>query len=167
MNRRVVIGLYVAAWATVLISVVFALNFAGVSLWLSLVLAYLLFVILNGSIAYRYRAHKLRLEGKQPPSYFTYLFFPSRFQSTVRVPRLIRVVLGIIVSLGGVLFLLMDVVLSLHLELSKVPHPIGTIILLLILALLGAGFLYVGVRLLIMNDDEMLFKRSRPSSKTP
>ena len=161
MNKRVAVGLYIAAWAGLSASVFFGLVRAGVPIWGSFVLAYLLFFILNGSIAYWYRARQVRLEGKHPPSYFMYLFFPAGFPISVRVPRLIRVVLGVVVSLGGASFVFIGIALAANLGSRNVPHPIGAVAILLILALLGTGFLYVGVRLFVVKNDEALFKRFR------
>ena len=45
--------------------------------------------------------------------------------------------------------------------LSQVPHPLGAVVLLLLLASLGAAFMYVGYRLLVMQNDEPLLRPRR------
>jgi len=158
---RIAAGLYLAAWTAIATAVIYVLVRAGQPLWLALALASLLFIFVNGSLAYGVRARQLRREGKQPPRYLVYLFFPRGVQSEVALPRPIRIILGIPIALGGALLLVFSCLMPLSTKLSQVPHPLGAVVLPLLLASLGAAFMYVGYRLLVMQNDEPLLRPRR------
>jgi hypothetical protein len=121
--------------------------------------AYLLFIFVNGSLAYRFRAQQLRREGKQPPSYLWYLFFPKGLRHTVVVPRLLRVLLGIVISVGGVLFVIGGTLMLKELEFSFILHSIRALAAVGVFFVLGLAFAFVGFRLMIVENDEPLFGR--------
>ena len=159
MNKRLSIGLYLVAWAAALASVVFGLMRAGAPFWLSVLLAYFLFIGLNGTLAYRHRVRQLAREGRRPPSYFKYLLTGGQgFKREVRVPPLVRLVLALIAAIGGTLFLLLALALTYKLVSSEVRDRLAGLAALVVTALLGAGFLYVGVRLFVVKAGEPLFK---------
>ena len=159
MNVRALTAIYVVFWAAVAGLVVIFMTRAGYSLWFAAVVAYLLFIFLNGSLAYRFRARQLRREGKQPPSYLAYLFFPKGLRHTVAVPRLVRILLGVIIAVGGVLFVIGAALMLKELEFSSMLHPIRTIAAVGVLIVLGSVFAIVGFRLIIVENDEPLFGR--------
>jgi len=156
MNPTVIRGAYLALWALVAAAVMYGVIAAGYSFWLAALLAYLLFFFVNGSLAYRYRARKLRQQGEEPPPFLVYLFFPKRvnFKDRVPLPRPFRILLGIFVFVGGGFLVLTGILLLFTLNPSQVPHPVGAVIALCVLAGIGVGIVYVGVRLIVMKNDE-------------
>lgn len=161
MNKRVVAALYFALLAAIVVSVAFFAVHAGCPFWLSGLLASLSFIFINGSLAYAHRARKLKMEGKPPPPYLMYLFFPEGISSTVQVPRLIRVILGLPVFLGGSALVLLDGLFLAHKNFSAILHSFGAIALHGVLMLFGAIFMYIGIRLFLVKDDERLFERGQ------
>src|SRR5258706_10748984 len=122
--HKLVVALYFAAWAAIAAGLIYLVTHAGHPFWIAATLAYLLFWVVNGSLVYVFRARQLRREGKQPPSYLMYLFFPKGVRQTVTVLRPLRVLLGILISLGGALFVIVGLMLA-GSEFSSMPHPIG------------------------------------------
>jgi uncharacterized membrane protein len=153
----VVTGIYFAIWAAVLTGVVYAVTNAGYSIWLGVALAYLLFLFLNGSLAYAFLVKKLRQEGKQPPSYVMYVIFPKGYPGHVAVARPIRVILGVVIMLGGTLMVFAGVTIPIS-DFKRMPHPVEAT---LMLVGLGAAFIYTGYRLTVMSDNDSLFRRSK------
>ena len=161
--HTLITALYFAVWAAVAAGLIYLVTDAGHPFWIAATLAYLLFWIGNGSLIYVFRARQLRREGKQPPSYLMYLFFPKGVRRTVTVPGPLRVLLGILISLGGALFVVVGLILA-GSEFSSMPHPIGAGAMVLVLLVLGAAFVYVGSRLI--NNESLLGRRQTKSSKT-
>src|SRR5436853_236903 len=79
MNKRLGLALaaYLALWAAVAGGIIYGIVRAGYSTWIAVAGAFLLFVFVNGSLAYRARVRQLRIEGKEVPRYLQYLFFPQ------------------------------------------------------------------------------------------
>jgi hypothetical protein len=157
MNTRVATGLYLVAWIVLSAGIVFGLVHAGISIWAAAALVYLVFTFVNGTLAYRHLARKLAPQGLAPPPYLSYVFFGSRGPGPIRVSRPVRVLLALVVASGGVLFVVMAILLASKLPSPLVPSGVGV---LAVLALFGCAFIYVGVRLAVVKDDEPLFKRS-------
>jgi hypothetical protein len=160
MKTRVLVALYLVLWATIAAGVIYVAMRAGHSVWVAAPLAYLLFILVNGSLAYFFRARQLRREGKQLPSFLMYVFFPKGVRYTVSVPRPIRVVLGSIIFLGG-LFLMLGGLMLASLDFLRAPYPFGAAAMLLVFVAMGAAFTYIGFRVIIVKDDQPLFKRRR------
>lgn len=74
-------------------------------------------------------------------------FFQRQAESQVRLPKAIRLVLAVVVLLGAAFFILIAVVLFTA-DRSKMPSPMGALILALFSVALGSAFAYVGWRLL-------------------
>jgi hypothetical protein len=161
MNARVSLALYFVVWVGIAAAVIYLATALGYSLWLAAALAYLLFILVNGSLAYVFRARQLKREGKQPPSYLLYLFFPRGIRHTVEVPRPLRLCLGVIVSVGGGVFVAGSALALTDANFSRMPHPLAAVAMLLVL---GIAFAYVGVRLIIVENDEPLFRRRQTTS---
>ena len=148
MNKRVALTLYLALWAAIVTAVIWGVVSAGYPLWVALVSAYLLFVFLNGSLAYRFRASRLRAEGKEPPPYLQYLFLPTGVPKfTEEAPRSMHALVGIAAALTGAFFSFCGVALAFDAEWSRIPHPVIAVTICLVLAGIGAAFLYLAWRL--------------------
>jgi hypothetical protein len=163
MKTRVAM-LFYFVWAALAAGIIYLVTDAGHSFWLAATLAYVLFIFVNGSLAYVFRARQLRREGKQPPSYLMYLFFPKGVRHNVAVPRPLRVLLGILISLGGALFVIVGGLMLTAMDFWRMPHSIGAVAMLLVLLVLGAAFAYVGFRLIIVKKDEPLLRRRQTKS---
>jgi hypothetical protein len=74
---RFAIAAYLALWAAIAGGFIYGVVQAGISVWVAVGSAFLLFVLVNGSLAYGARVRQLRLEGKEPPRYLQYLFLPQ------------------------------------------------------------------------------------------
>jgi len=141
---------YLALWAAVAGGIIYAIVLAGYSAWLAVAFAFLLFVFVNGSLAYTARVRQFRLEGKEPPPYFRYLFFPQGFpRYKDEAPRLTHFLVGIAAALTGLIFVFFGVALAFDAEWSRISHPIAAAGFCVILAGMGALFLYLGWRLVI------------------
>jgi len=76
----------------------------------------------------------------------------------------VRVILGLIVLLGGVFFLLIGFLLFTDRHATQ-SHPVGSVVAVALIAALGATFAYVGFRLISMvSDKEQLFGRKGKES---
>jgi hypothetical protein len=157
MNIRVATGLYVAAWLVFAALVVAGLSYAGLPYWLSAALAYLLFIAVNGTLAYRHRSRQLEPQGRPAPQYLRYLLLGQGIRSEFVLPRPIRWLLALVVGAGGLSFIAVAAILAVSLANHDVPSPAGAAALLLLLALMGLAFAYVGVRLALVKDNERLF----------
>jgi hypothetical protein len=71
--------------------------------------------------------------------------------------------LGAVLLIGGSFFVLTGGVILANLDLSKVPHPVGAVVMLLLLSVLGLAIAYVGVRLIVVKKDDLLLKRTKSS----
>lgn len=150
MNKRMGLALtaYLALWAAVAMGIIYGIIQAGYSAWVGVASAFLLFLFVNGSLAYRARARKLTLEGKKAPPYLQYLFFPRGLPKyKEEAPRSTHLLVGIAAALTGVFFLFCGVALAFDAEWSRIPNPILASSICLILVCVGALFLYLAWRL--------------------
>ncbi len=164
MKRQSLIAMYVGAWIAITAAVIYFARAFGAPWWQALVAAWLLFVVGNGSLAYGSARRRFEAEGKRPPPYLMYLFFPAGIHQSIAVPRALRVVVGLVILAGGAVFAVGAVVLGVQLF-GQTQAP-GALPLLLLSAVMGAAFAYVGFRLVVMRGDEPLVKRS-PARSTP
>ncbi len=148
MNKRSALALYLTVWAVVSTGVIFGITQAGYPLWVGLVFACLLFLFLNGSIAYRHRARRLKLEGKEPPPFLQYIFLPNgRPKFKAEAPRSTHLLVGVMASLLGVFLVFCGVALAFDAKWSRIPDPLIAATLCLIPAGIGAALLYLAWRL--------------------
>ncbi len=131
--------------------------------WIAVVAVVVGLFVLNAALAYRYRSRQLRSQGHEPPPFLVYLFFPKPFKltSTVSVPRPVRLFLGAVFLIGGSLFMLGGGVILANLDYSKLAHPVGSVVMLLVLLALGLAIAYIGVRLIVMKKDDPLLKGTK------
>jgi hypothetical protein len=167
MTATVVKGLYLALWVAIATAGIYAAIAAGHPFWLGAALTFALFFFVNGSLAYFFRARQLRLQGEQPPPFLVYLFRPAplQYKSRVAVPRPLRLLLGVVIFIGGAFFVLIDVLMLTNLDFSRIPHPVGAVIMLFVLPVLGLAIAYVGFRLMVMKGEDPLFKRTESGEK--
>jgi hypothetical protein len=126
----------------------FGMTRAGYPVWVGVVSAYLLFLLLNGSLAYRVRARRLKLEGKEIPPYLQYLFLPNgipRFQK--EAPGTTHLLVGVAAALTGAFFVFCGIALAIDAEWSRIPHPFIVVTICLVVAGTGAALLYLAWRL--------------------
>ena len=161
MNKRKRLGIAVAAylmlWAAVAGGIIYGMVRAGYSAWVAVASAFLLFVFLNGSLAYRARVRQLRLEGKEAPSYLGYLVFPQgppKFKEPA--PRSTHLLVGIAAALTGMFFLFCGIALAFDGEWSRIPNPTLVASICMVLVGLGASFVYLAWRL-------VAFRTRRPT----
>jgi len=121
--------------------------------WIVVIAAVVALFLLSGTLSYIFRARQMRSEGKEPPSYLRYMF-PVSFADRVPMPRSVRWPLGVVVLLGGTLFVLLGVALMLLVDLSSLAHPSLIVVPLLVFGPLGAGIGYVGWRMLRMKSED-------------
>lgn len=127
------------------------------TIWIVVIAAVVALFLLNGTLSYIFRARQMRSESKEPPSYLRYMLFPVSFADRVPMPRSVRWTLGVVVLLGGTLFVLLGVALMLLVAPSSLAHPSLIVVPLLVFGPLGAGIGYVGWRMLrIKSEDEPL-----------
>jgi hypothetical protein len=138
----------------------------GVPFWIAALAAFLLFGWLNGTMAYLGRARQMRERGEVPPPYLVYLLNPTgkpfSFRDKVAVPRFMRVLLGVVLLLGGVFLAFAGVVILFAVDLSTAPYPNAARVAMAILAAVGLAALYLSWRLVVVKDDEPLFKKRAP-----
>lgn len=150
MNKRplLALSLYIALWAVIAAGMIYGVVSSGYPLWAAALAVYALFMILNGSLAYKVRAQQDRLEGKEPPPYLLYLLRANgAFEFTKQAPKSTHVLVGIAATLIGIFFLFCGVALALHAEWSRIDHPIFAATICLVLAGMGAAFVYAAWRL--------------------
>lgn len=158
MKRQPVIAMYFGIWAAVTACVIYFGRVLGVQWWRAFLVAYLLFVFVNGAISYASVKRRLAAEGKRPPSYLMYLFFPRGTHESIAIPRVIRILVGLVIFSGGLAFVL--VAMALGLGFIARTQQVPALAPLLALAVLGAAFIYVGFRLVVMRADGSLFRRT-------
>jgi hypothetical protein len=152
MTKRIAIAVYLSLWIVIAAGVIFAITALGQSLWLAAGLAFLLFVVVNGTLAYRYRSRQVRAADQEPPSYLIYLLkpfattFATPVTARVSVPRPLRIFLGIIVFVGGLFFLLIAAMLV-QAE-NRHAQPLIVFAAVGIIGVLGVAFSYMGIRLI-------------------
>ncbi|HWI83652.1 hypothetical protein [Ramlibacter sp.] len=158
MKARLFLVAYVGVWVVIAAAAIYFAVSHGFSWWHAAVPSYLLFLFLNGSLAYVFTKRRLESEGRQAPPYLSYLFLPKGKPQRISVPRPIRALFGIVIFLGGLLFVAFGALLVSGPNLSSAPHPIEAAALLLLLVAMGVLFMYVGGRLVVMRADEALFQ---------
>ncbi len=148
MKKRFALTLYLALWAALAAGVIFGMSRAGIPIWAAIVCAHLLFIFVNGSLSYRSRTGRLKLEGKKASSYLQYLFFPNgipKFNTEATKSECLFV--GVAAALTGVFFVFCGVALTVDAEWSRIPDPFIAAAISLVLAGIGAAFLYLAWRL--------------------
>jgi hypothetical protein len=152
VNQRLgfAVAAYLALWTAVAGSIIYGIVLAGYSAWVAVAFAFVLFVFVNGSLAYIARVRQFRLEGKEPPAYFQYLFFPQGFpRYKDEAPRSTHFLVGIAAALTGLFFVFCGVALAFDAEWSRISYPIAAAGFCVILAGMGAAFLYLAWRLVV------------------
>jgi hypothetical protein len=147
-RSRFAFAAYLALWAAAAGGIIYGMLWAGYSAWVAVPSAFLLFLFLNGSLAYRARVRQLRLEGKEAPSYLQFLFFPQgspKFKEPA--PRSTHLLVGIAAALTGLFFMFCGVALAFDAEWSRISNPILAASICMVLVGLGALFLYLAWRL--------------------
>jgi hypothetical protein len=148
MKKRVALASYLVLWAALAGGVIYGIIAAGYSPWIAVGSAFLLFFILNGSLAYRAGVHRLRLEGKEPPPYLRYLFFPRGFPKyREAAPRFTHLLVDIAAALTGMFFIFCGVAVAFDADWSRIPNPMLPASICMVLAGIGALFLYLAWRL--------------------
>jgi hypothetical protein len=151
MNRRLALGLaaYLALWAAIAGGIIYGIIWAGYPGWVAVVSVCLLFIFVNGSLAYRARVRQLRLEGKEPPPYLGFLFFPQglpKFKE--QAPRAEHFFVGIAAAVAGLFFVFCGVALAFSAQWSRISQPIMAVGICAVLAGIGGLFLYFAWRCL-------------------
>ena len=132
--------------------------------WITVIVIAAGLFVLNAVFAYRYRSRQLRSQGQEPPPFLKYLFFPRPLADRVPMPKPVRVILGVVIFVGGALFLATGGFILVQLDFSKLSHPVGAVFMLLLLSALGLVIAYVGVRLVVMKNDEPLLRRTKSAA---
>src|SRR5258706_4638899 len=148
MNKRLALASYLALWAAVAGGIIYGIVWAGYSASVAIASAFLLFLVLNGSLAYRARVRQLRLEGKEAPSYLQYLLFPQgppKYKEPA--PKSTHLLVGIAAALAGIFFMFCGIALAFDAEWSRISNPVLAASICIVLAGLGALFVYLALRL--------------------
>jgi hypothetical protein len=146
---------YIGFWLVVASAAIYFGGVLGLPWWKMFLVAYVVFFVVNGSLAYVNMRRRLESEGKAPPSYLFYLFFPKGVPFS-DVP-LFRIPLGVVIFLGGLSSLALSVALVLN-----PPERTLSVMASIALALVAGGMLmYMGVRLVVARSDEPVLKRGR------
>jgi hypothetical protein len=142
---KLVIAIYLSFWVGVAAAAAYFGPVAGAPSWLAAGLVFIAFFFVNGSLAYLFRARQLRRQGKAPPRYLDFMIPPAGLHQPVRFPAPIRIMLGLIVIFGGVLFLFGGGTFVVYADRAGIGI-VGAVFLSL-----GLAFLYVGYRVIRMN----------------
>ena len=149
MRLRLALAVYLALWAAVAGGMIYGVVRVGYSAWVAVAFAFLLFVFVNGSLANRARVRQLRLEGKEPPRYLQYLFFPRGSPNFKQeAPRSTHLLVGVATALTGAFFVFCGVALAFDAEWSRISQSHLVAAICILLASIGAAFLYLSWRLL-------------------
>jgi hypothetical protein len=149
MNKRLAFGLaaYLTLWTAIAGGIIYGIVRAGYPGWVAVVSAFLLFTLVNGSLAYRARVRQLKLAGKEPPPYLQFLFFPQGSPKLKeQAPRAEHLFAGIAAAIAGLFFVFCGVALAFGAEWSRISQPILAASICAALAGLGALFLYFAWR---------------------
>lgn len=161
MAKIAFVVLYLTGWAAIAVSIGFGLLRAGLSPWIAVSGAWLLVMLLFGSLSYVLRARRLVAEGKPSPGYFRSIFglglSQSELQARIRIPRPVRVALGGVVLITSLIFLAGAGLLLARIGVNEAPRPLGAIVFAIVMAIAGAAFGYIAVRLFVVRDNESLF----------
>jgi hypothetical protein len=153
MTKRIAIVVYLGLWIVIAAGVIFAFAALGQPLWLSANVAFLFFIVVNGTLAYRYRSRQMRAAGQEPPSYLVYLLrpfatlFATPVTTRVSIPKSVRILLGIMISAGGLFFLFIAATMLAQ-DGSRHSPPLVIFALVGVLGILGTAFSYIGIRLI-------------------
>jgi hypothetical protein len=149
MIKRLAIASYVAVWIALAGGVIYGVVRSGYSMSIAVASAFILFLLVNGSLAYLARARQLRMEGKEPPRYLSYLFFPHGLRIyKEEAPKSTHLLVGIAAALIGAFFVFCGVALAFDAEWSHISQPLVAAAICIVLASIGAVFLYLAWRLL-------------------
>jgi hypothetical protein len=161
MKARILVSLYFLLWigiAVVAFHYAKQLEFSSLS---AVIFAFLLFSFGNSSIVYFFCNHRLKQEGKPSVGYIKSVFLPKKTHETVAIPRPIKIILGAIVFLGGAGFLGVVFLVTRDVYYTSSVDLFVKLLFLLTLIVVGATFSYIGYRLLVIKDDERIFRRVR------
>jgi len=176
MNIRTIFAFYITLWVAVASGVIYGIVVIGTSAGLALrysvglgwIVVALLFLFVNGSVAYRFRSRLLRLEGKTPPPYLQYIFFRKGFDNFKKelspknlkneAPRSLQIIVGILTAITGMFFVGCGVALALDAEYSHIQHPIQAILSFMPIASIGCALLYLAWK--------MMARRNRKYART-
>jgi hypothetical protein len=162
---RTIKVLYFGSWLVIAAAVIYFTMAAGYSFWLGAVLAWVVLGLVNGSLAYWLRAKQMRAQGEKPPPFLVYLLYPKAvsFRDKVPVPRVLRVLVGLVFLVCGAVLAVVPLLVIASLANSADAQPIRTAIGMGIVSLIGWPIVYVGFRLIVVTNDEPLFRRAKPS----
>lgn len=150
MDKRsgLALAAYLALWAALAAGIIYGMVWAGYSAWMAVASAFLLFLFLNGSLAYWARVRQVRLEGKEAPSYLQFIFFPQGApRHKEPAPRSTHLLVGVAAALTGMFFMFCGIALAFDAEWSRISNPILAAGICVVLAGLGALFLYLAWRI--------------------
>jgi hypothetical protein len=150
MKRQLVFATYIAYvgfWLAVAAAAIYFGGLFGQPWWKMFLFAYLLFFVVNGSLAYVSMKRRLESEGKVPSWYLSYLFFPRGVPFS-SAPRFVRIPLGVVIFLGG----LISVALSVGLVVKPPERTLSVVASIVFLLVAGGLFMYMGVRLVRFNE---------------
>ena len=88
-------------------------------------------------------------------------YFQRQAESSIRLPRFARTLLGVLVLLGAVFFIGVGGLLLFATDRSRLPAPIGALLLALFMILPGLGMGYVAVKLVRMKQHTEHLMSSR------
>lgn len=128
-----------------------------------LVVILLVWFLVSGAVAYRYRSRHKRSLGQKPPPFLAYLFAPFRtaFNDRLSIPRPLRIVLGLILGVGGVLSTLAAIVVFSEAQ-ARNSGVVSGYVLVAIFVGLAIVSLSIGFRLITMKSEtEYLFGGER------
>ena len=149
MKKQVALAAYWILWAALTAIVIHVAGRFGISLWEAGALAFLSFIFVNGTAAYSIHAKRLRSEGREPPPYLEYVFFPKGApRSTEEAPRSQKLFVAALAGVMGAFLVYCGVALALDGEFSRIPHPIAAGLLCFVISGIGAMLLYLTWRLL-------------------
>jgi len=138
------------------------------SILIAVVAIWMLIILVSGTLAYRYRSRQMRAAGQEPPSYLVYILgpfatvFATPVTTRVSLPRPLRILLGIVVSAGGLFFLLIAALIIVWGQ-SRHSQPLVLMAMVGFLVILGAASAYLGVRLL-KNDDDAVTRKGHDAA---
>jgi protein-S-isoprenylcysteine O-methyltransferase Ste14 len=153
-KRKAIITVYLTIWIAISAGVIYGLVHLGYPWWSALIAVYLLFVFVNGSLAYRLRSRIDRLEEREPTPYLQYLFFPSGVPKPAQIikeeaPKPLQMLVGIVVVLGGTFFAACGVGLAIDADFARAENPIFPILICLLVTGIGLALLYAGWRFIV------------------
>ena len=149
MSNRLPLALaaYLSLWAAIGAGIVYGTVQAGYSAWAGGMVAFLIFLFLNGSLAYRARVRQMRSEGKEPPRYLEYIFFPAGPpKAKEAAPRSTHFIAGAVAAAMGLFLLFCGVALAFSAQWSRISEPVLGAGICVVLSGIGALLLYFAWR---------------------